>query len=47
MKKITLTIALLLSGLTFSQEILLNGSFENWDDITTPTSYSKALAFFL
>ena len=28
--------------MSFGQELLLNGSFENWDDPATPTSFEKA-----
>jgi len=29
-------------GISHSQEVMVNGGFENWDDPTTPTGYSKA-----
>ncbi|MDO3694052.1 hypothetical protein QVZ41_04200 [Wenyingzhuangia sp. chi5] len=41
MKKITLIIGLLVSALSFSQELLLNGGFENWDNATSPTNFTK------
>jgi len=34
-------LALLVSTLTFGQELLLNGDFESWDDSNTPTSFTK------
>ncbi|NIJ43798.1 hypothetical protein FHR24_000237 [Wenyingzhuangia heitensis] len=34
-------IAFLVSGLTFAQEVLLNGGFENWDDANSPTNFTK------
>ncbi len=43
MKKIYfLFTALLISSMSFSQELLVNGDFENWDDINTPTGYGVA-----
>lgn len=30
------------SGVVSAQELLLNGGFEIWDDVNTPTSYDKA-----
>ena len=42
MKKIYfLCIALLISALTFGQELLLNGDFETWTDANTPESWTK------
>ena len=37
----TLLLAFCFSNLSFGQEMLLNGDFENWDDDTTPTSWTK------
>ncbi|NRD21907.1 T9SS type A sorting domain-containing protein [Winogradskyella litoriviva] len=43
MKKIYfLFIALLISSLTFGQNLLVNGDFETWTDTTTPDSWTKA-----
>jgi hypothetical protein len=36
-----LLLAFCFSNLSFGQEMLLNGDFENWDDDTTPTSWTK------
>lgn len=36
-----LFIALLISSLTFGQELLLNGDFETWTDANTPESWTK------
>ena len=33
---------LCLTGVSFGQEMLLNGGLENWDDDTSPTSWTKA-----
>ncbi|WP_341220406.1 T9SS type A sorting domain-containing protein [Polaribacter atrinae] len=38
----TLLLTLCLTGVSFGQEMLLNGGFENWDDDTSPTSWTKA-----
>ncbi|WP_282071195.1 T9SS type A sorting domain-containing protein [Polaribacter atrinae] len=38
----TLLLTLCLTGVSFGQEMLLNGGFENWDDETSPTSWTKA-----
>ena len=38
----TLLITLCLTGVSFGQEMLLNGGLENWDDDTSPTSWTKA-----
>ena len=37
----TLLLVFYFSNLSFGQEMLLNGDFENWDDDTTPTSWTK------
>ena len=37
----TLLITLCLTGASFGQEMLVNGDFENWDDDTTPTGWTK------
>ena len=29
-------------GLSYGQEVMVNGGFESWDDASTPTGYSKA-----
>jgi len=43
MKKIyILLLTLTITTLSFGQELMLNGGFEDWDDANTPTSYSKA-----
>jgi hypothetical protein len=43
MKKLyTLLLILFAFGISHSQEVMVNGGFENWDDPTTPTGYSKA-----
>ena len=43
MKKLyILFFSILTTSFIFSQEMLLNGNFESWDDTSTPTSYSKA-----
>ena len=43
MKKIyTLLLILFTIGISHSQEVMVNGGFENWDDPSTPTGYSKA-----
>lgn len=42
MKKITLFVTLLGSLISFGQELILNGGFENWDTPSSPTSFSKA-----
>ena len=43
MKKLyTLLLMLFAFGISHSQEVMVNGGFENWDDPTTPTGYSKA-----
>ena len=39
---LTLLITLCLTAVSFGQEMMLNGGLENWDDDTTPTSWSKA-----
>ena len=38
----TLLMTLCLTGFSFGQEMILNGGLENWDDNTTPTSWTKA-----
>ncbi|SDS38536.1 Por secretion system C-terminal sorting domain-containing protein [Polaribacter sp. KT25b] len=38
----TLLITLCLTAVSFGQEMILNGGLENWDDDTTPTSWTKA-----
>ncbi|MCL7761840.1 T9SS type A sorting domain-containing protein [Polaribacter sp. Z014] len=38
----TLLMTLCLTGVSFGQEMLLNGGLENWDDDTSPTSWTKA-----
>tara|TARA_Y200000002_G_scaffold382462_1_gene399620 strand:+ start:5396 stop:7078 length:1683 start_codon:yes stop_codon:yes gene_type:complete len=43
MKKIYATFMLLfIVGFLQAQEVLVNGGFENWDNTTTPTGFSKA-----
>jgi hypothetical protein len=43
MKKLYfLLFTILTVSYSFSQELLLNGGFENWDNATTPTNYDKA-----
>jgi hypothetical protein len=37
----TLLITLCLTGVSFGQEMLVNGDFENWDDDSNPTSWTK------
>ena len=41
-KHYILLLTLIITTLSFGQEIMLNGNFESWDNATTPTSYSKA-----
>jgi len=41
MKKIYFLLFTFIATTAFSQELLLNGGFDNWDDTTTPTSFSK------
>ncbi|WP_010136960.1 T9SS type A sorting domain-containing protein [Ochrovirga pacifica] len=41
MKKITLLASLLFSAAVFSQELLVNGGFENWDSTSEPTGFTK------
>jgi hypothetical protein len=41
---LTLLITLCLTAVSFGQEMILNGGLENWDDDTTPTSWTKAEA---
>ena len=38
----TLLITLCLTGYSFGQEMLLNGGLEDWDDDSSPTSWTKA-----
>ncbi|WP_158840398.1 T9SS type A sorting domain-containing protein [Polaribacter sp. L3A8] len=40
----TFMLTLCLIGVSFGQEMLLNGDFETWDDDATPTSWTKAEA---
>ncbi|MGJ8548119.1 T9SS type A sorting domain-containing protein [Winogradskyella wichelsiae] len=43
MKKIYfLLFTLLIASASFGQELLVNGTFEGWDDTTTPSGWSKA-----
>jgi len=43
MKKLyILLFTILITSLSFGQELLLNGTLESWDDSTTPTSWTKA-----
>ena len=43
MKKLYFLFFIILTvSFSYSQELLLNGGFENWDNATTPTSYDKA-----
>ena len=43
MKKIYLLLfTILITSLSYGQELLLNGDFEAWDDATSPTSWTKA-----
>ena len=43
MKKLyTLLFFLFAFGLSYGQEVMVNGGFESWDDASTPTGYSKA-----
>ncbi len=43
MKKLyTLLFFLFAFGLSYGQEVMVNGDFESWDDASTPTGYSKA-----
>ena len=43
MKKLyVLLFTILITSLSFGQELLLNGTLESWDDSTTPTSWTKA-----
>jgi hypothetical protein len=43
MKKLyMLLFTILISALSFGQELMLNGGFENWDSPTAPTSFEKA-----
>ncbi|MBD0823644.1 T9SS type A sorting domain-containing protein [Aestuariibaculum marinum] len=37
-----LFITLLITSLSFGQELILNGGFENWDNTTTPSNFDKA-----
>lgn len=37
-----LLFTILISGLSFGQELLTNGDLESWDNATTPTGWSKA-----
>jgi len=37
-----LFITILTFGLSYGQEVMVNGGFESWDDASTPTGYSKA-----
>jgi len=41
MKKIYFLLFTFIATTAFSQELLLNGGFDSWDDATTPTSFSK------
>ncbi|NVK51797.1 MAG: T9SS type A sorting domain-containing protein [Flavobacteriaceae bacterium] len=38
---LTLFLSLCLVGFSYGQEMLVNGGFENWDNDTTPTSWTK------
>lgn len=43
MKKLYfLLLSLLITSVSFGQELMVNGTFESWDNATTPTSYDKA-----
>jgi len=45
MKKIYfLLVAMMVTSMSFGQELLLNGDLEAWDDSTTPSSWTKAEA---
>lgn len=42
MKKLYFLFTFLLVSVSYSQELMVNGDFEAWDDSTTPTGYWKA-----